>query len=73
MADVVVLFEAPGGGIHVLMPALGCGLTLEQIIEKDVPKDAPHSVVELSALPTKVADLDACRTLADAMKLLKPA
>jgi hypothetical protein len=66
MDDVVVLFEAPGGGIHVLMPALGCGLTLEEIIEKDVPKNAPHRrIVELSALPTKLADLDACRTLAD--------
>lgn len=33
-----VLIKNPDGSVGILHPVLGCGLTIEQIIEKDVPK-----------------------------------
>ena len=37
--------------ISVLVPALNCGLTLEQICAKDVPTGVPYLIIDSSELP----------------------
>jgi hypothetical protein len=37
--------------VSILVPAPDCGLSLEQIIGKDVPQDRPHEVLEVTDLP----------------------
>lgn len=47
-----VVIKNPDGSIGIMHPVLDCGLTLEQIIAKDVPAGLPYEVVEDSAIPT---------------------
>lgn len=47
-----VLIKNPDGSVGIMHPVLDCGLTLEQIIAKDVPAGLPYEVVEDSAIPT---------------------
>ena len=54
MSDLVnkrVIFPNSEGGVSVLVPAPNCGLTLEQIIAKDVPGDK-YQIVDKSEIPT---------------------
>jgi hypothetical protein len=54
MSDLVnkrVIFPNAAGGVSVLVPAPNCGLTLEQIIAKDVPGDK-YQIVDKSEIPT---------------------
>lgn len=46
-----VLIKNLDGTVGILHPILDCGLTIEQIIEKDVPKDIPYEIVDDSAIP----------------------
>lgn len=47
-----VLFTLPGDDtLYVLTPVLKSGLTLEQIIDKDIPADATVQVVDSTDLP----------------------
>ena len=50
--DVCVVYPNENGGVSVLRPVPNCGLTLEAIIEKDVPKEVPHKVVNVTDIPT---------------------
>lgn len=47
-----VIYEGAGGVVAVLIPAPGCGLTVEEIAAKDVPQGVPFEVVEAAQLPT---------------------
>lgn len=38
--------------VHVMEPFLGCGLTIEQIANKDVPAGLPYKIVDASEIPT---------------------
>ena len=54
MSDLVnkrVIFPNTEGGVSVLVPAPNCGLTLEQIIAKDVPGDT-YQIVDKSEIPS---------------------
>jgi hypothetical protein len=66
----VVLFERDGH-VLVLVPGADCGLSLEEIIAKDIP-GAQHMIVHQPRLPA-LTKLDGCRTLDDALALLLPA
>ena len=46
-----VLIKNPDGTVGIMHPILDCGLTLEQIIAKDVPAGIPYEIVEDSAIP----------------------
>tara|TARA_Y100000310_G_C20610908_1_gene777932 strand:- start:1115 stop:1357 length:243 start_codon:yes stop_codon:yes gene_type:complete len=50
--NACVIYPNGDDGVSVLHPVSDCGLTLEAIIEKDVPKGAPHEVIDKSDLPT---------------------
>lgn len=49
--NVRVIYRTEGNGVAVLTP-VSCGLTLEQIIAKDVPAGTPYRVVDVSTIPT---------------------
>ena len=52
MENARVIFPNDEGGVSVLTPVPNCGLTLEEIIAKDVPAGKPHQVIDRSELPT---------------------
>ena len=39
-------------GVAVIVPAIECGLTIEQIATKDVPAGKPFEIVDLSEIPS---------------------
>lgn len=45
-----ILFQH-GGGVAVIVPESGCGLTVEQIAIKDVPPGVPFWIVDVSDVP----------------------
>lgn len=52
MENVRVIYPNDDGGVSILTPVPDCGLTLEQIIAKDIPAGKPHKVVDKSEIPT---------------------
>lgn len=46
-----ILLKNPDGSVGILHPILDCGLTLDEIIAKDVPKGVAYEIVEDSAIP----------------------
>ena len=61
--DKRVVYINGEGNVSVMIPADNCGLTLEQIISKDVPKNTNYIIIDKSALPDR-ADRD-CYKLED--------
>ena len=49
---MLILLKNLDGSVGIMYPVLDCGLTLEQIIAKDVPKGVPYEVVDDSAIPS---------------------
>jgi hypothetical protein len=53
MENSRVIFSGSNGRAVILVPYVDCGLTLEQIIKKDVPKEALDAeIVDVSVIPT---------------------
>lgn len=46
-----IVFQNGTGGISIMVPALDCGLTLEQVALKDVPVGVPYEIVDASEIP----------------------
>ena len=51
MADSRFVYTNDDGTISIVCPADNCGLTLEQIKEKDCPKDKTVYTVDKSKIP----------------------
>ena len=52
--ETVVLYPHTEDGVTtvaILIPAANCGLTLEQIIAKDIPAGTPYKIIAYSDLP----------------------
>lgn len=47
-----ILIKNPDGTVGIMHPILDCGLSLEQIIARDVPAGVPYEIVDDSAIPT---------------------
>ena len=47
-----IIYKNETGGVSVIIPFLGSGLTIEQIAAKDVPAGAPYKIVDASEIPT---------------------
>ena len=47
-----IIYPNGNGGIAVLIPALDCGLTLEQIAKKDVPTGLPYKIIDTADVPS---------------------
>ncbi len=51
-SDKRFIYANDDGGISIVIPMDNCDLTLEQIKDKDCPKDRPVYTVDKSAIPT---------------------
>jgi hypothetical protein len=49
--DLRIIYPTDDGGVAVIIPAIECGLTIEQIAAKDVPEGKPFKVVNVSDIP----------------------
>jgi len=52
MENVRVIYPNDEGGVSILTPVPDCGLTLEEIIAKDIPAGKPYQVIDKSEVPT---------------------
>ena len=46
-----IVYQNDEGGISIIVPA-DCGLTIEEIASKDVPKGKEYHIVDVSEIPT---------------------
>ena len=47
-----IIYPTDEGGVAVIIPAVECGLTIEQIAAKDVPEGKPFKIVDVADIPT---------------------
>jgi hypothetical protein len=52
MIDKRIIYRNDEGGVSVVIPAPGTGLSLQEVIEKSVPYGAKYKVVSESEIPT---------------------
>lgn len=52
MNDKRIIYPTNEGGVAIIIPAIECGLTLEEIAAKDVPAGKPFKIVDVSDIPT---------------------
>ena len=50
--DQRIIYPTSGGGVAIIAPAAGSGLTLEQIAAKDVPPNTPYKIVHVNDIPS---------------------
>ncbi|MGB3290920.1 MAG: hypothetical protein WBA83_16735 [Burkholderiaceae bacterium] len=53
-----IIYPTDGGGVAVIVPA-ECGLTIEQIAEKDVPAGKPYQIIDVTDIPEELLFRDA--------------
>ena len=51
MLNKRIIYQNDTGGVSVLVPC-DCGLTIEQIADKDVPTGKPYKIVDAADIPT---------------------
>lgn len=49
--DKRIIYPTDDGGVAVIVPAPNCGLTIEQIAEKDVPAGKEYQIVDVVDIP----------------------
>lgn len=54
-----IIYPTDEGGVAIIVPAPDCGLTIEQIADKDVPAGKPYKIVNVSEVPSDRAFRDA--------------
>lgn len=47
-----IIYKNDEGGVSVIIPWLGSGLTVEEIAAKDVPTGKPFKIVDVSEIPS---------------------
>lgn len=47
-----IIYKNTDGSISIIIPAPDCGLTIEQIAEKDVPDRRPYKIVDVADIPS---------------------
>jgi hypothetical protein len=50
--DKRIIYPTDDGGVAVIVPAPNCGLTIEQIAEKDVPTGKEYQIVDVTDVPS---------------------
>jgi len=50
--DKRIIYPTDDGGVAVIVPAPNCGLTIEQIAEKDVPAGIAYQIVDVADVPS---------------------
>lgn len=51
MQDKRIIYPTDAGGVAVIVPAMECGLTIEEIAAKDVPAGKTFKIVDVSDIP----------------------
>jgi len=51
MEDIVVVFELDNGGVGLLIPSPNCGLTLNEIISRDLDSGTRYKIVNRMDMP----------------------
>ena len=46
-----IIYPTDEGGVAIIIPAPECGLTIEEIAQKDVPQGKPFKIVDVSDIP----------------------
>jgi len=46
-----IIYPNEFGGVSIIVPA-DCGLTIEQIAAKDVPRGTPYKIIDADEVPT---------------------
>jgi hypothetical protein len=46
-----IIYPTDDGGVAIIIPAVECGLTIEQIATKDVPTGKPYKIVDVADIP----------------------
>ena len=49
--DKRIIYPTDDGGVAIIVPAPGTGLTIEQIAQKDVPTGKPYQIVDVADVP----------------------
>lgn len=52
MSDQRIVYATPDGGVAIIVPAPDCGLTIDEIAAKDVPRGVSYQVVNAADIPT---------------------
>lgn len=47
-----IIYPTDDGGVAVIVPAPGSGLTIQEIAAKDVPFGKPYRIVDVNDIPT---------------------
>lgn len=47
-----IIYPTDDNGVAVIIPAIECGLTIEEIAAKDVPQGKPYKIVDVADIPT---------------------
>lgn len=50
--DHRIIYQNDAGGVSVIIPYLGSGLTVEEIAAKDVPTGLPYKIVDAADVPS---------------------
>ena len=47
-----IIYPNDDGGVSIIIPALECGLSIEEIAAKSVPEGKPYKIVDVADIPT---------------------
>ena len=47
-----IIYPTDDGGVAIIIPAVECGLSIEEIAAKDVPAGKPFKIVDVTDIPT---------------------
>jgi hypothetical protein len=47
-----IIYPTDDGGVAIIIPSPDCGLTIEEIAQKDVPSGKPYKIVDVSDIPS---------------------
>jgi len=47
-----IIYPNDDGGVSIIIPALECGLSIEEIAAKDVPAGKPFKIVNVTDIPS---------------------
>lgn len=47
-----IIYKTDEGGVAIIIPAPECGLTIEEIAQKDVPDGKPYKIIDTADIPS---------------------
>jgi hypothetical protein len=52
MSNKIIIYPNSEGGVAIIVPVIDCGLTIEQVAQKDVPAGVQFKIIDASELPS---------------------